>query len=75
MLLRAEDKSKFSARIDMDGPEFWASYSVTGQVKGEIVTQSDRRMFASEQEARSWLVGEAETRGFPDFQPDMRATA
>jgi hypothetical protein len=35
--------------------------------------QSDKRMFASEQEARTWLVGEAEERGFKDFEPEVHA--
>ena len=35
------------------------------------VKQSDERMFASEQEARSWLVGEAELRGFGSVEPEV----
>jgi hypothetical protein len=30
-------------------------------------------MFASEQEARTWLMGEAEQRGFNDFEPEVHA--
>ena len=41
-----------------------------GQVNGDAVKQADKRMFASEQEARMWLVGEAEQRGFHDFKPE-----
>jgi hypothetical protein len=72
MLLRAEDKAKFQAKIERDGPETWASYAVDGQVNGESVTQRDRRLFASEQEARNWLIGEAEVRGFGEIEPEVR---
>jgi hypothetical protein len=76
MLLRAEDKANFRGRIDKSGAaEVWASYSIEGQVKNEPVTQTDKRMFASEQEARTWLIGEAESRGFHDFEPEIRASA
>jgi hypothetical protein len=44
---------------------------VEGGVNGESVKQSDERMFASEQEARSWLVGEAELRGFGSVEPEV----
>ena len=73
MLLRAEDEGKFSAQIDEDGAEFWASYRMDGRVKGQPMTQSDRRMFASELEARMWLIGEAEKRGFKGFEPKTKA--
>jgi hypothetical protein len=33
------------------------------------MTQSDKQLFASEVEARSWLIGEADKRGFRDFEP------
>jgi hypothetical protein len=69
MLLKAEDQAKFSSRIVQDDSRIWASYSVEGRIKGEPVTQGDKRMFASEQEARSWLIGEAEQRGFGEIEP------
>ena len=72
MLLRAEDRAKFEGRIEADGGTVWASYRIEGQVNGESVVQSDKRMFASEQEARTWLVGEADERGFEDFEPEIR---
>jgi hypothetical protein len=67
MLLRAEDKGKFDGCIEQDDSKVWANYSVTGNVKGEAVTQGDKRLFASELEARSWLVGEAKKRGFQNL--------
>ena len=69
MLLRAEDQAKFQGRIDDKGATVWASYRIEGRVEGKPVVQ---RMFASEQEARTWLVGEAEERGFKDFEPEVR---
>jgi hypothetical protein len=75
MLLRAEDDTRFNGHIEQDGAEIWASYRIDGRVKGEPVSQSDRRMFASELEARNWLVGEAEKRGFHDFEPELRTPA
>ncbi len=72
MLLRAEDQGQFRAQIIEDGGTIWASYSIEGRVKDELMTQSDKRMFASEQEARTWLVGEAEHRGFHNFEPEVR---
>jgi len=71
MLLRVEDKAKFDARIEKDDSKVWASYSIQGQVNGAPLTQSDRQMFASELEARSWLIGEAKMRGFPDFESEI----
>ena len=73
MLLRAEDQAKFQGRIDDKGATVWASYRIEGRVEGKPVVQSDKRMFASEQEARTWLVGEAEERGFKDFEPEVHA--
>ena len=73
MLLRAEDQAKFQGRIDDNGATVWASYRIEGRVEGKPVVQSDKRMFASEQEARTWLVGEAEERGFKDFEPEVHA--
>ena len=70
MLLKAEDNATFRARISQQDSEIWASYSVVGRVKGEPVTQANRRMFASELEARSWLIGEAEMRGFGSVEPE-----
>ena len=72
MLLRAEDQARFQGWIDEDGGTVWASYRIEGQVKAQPVVQSDKRMFASEQEARTWLVGEAEERGFQGFEPEVR---
>jgi hypothetical protein len=71
MLLRAEDQAKFQGQIDDKGATVWASYRIEGRVEGKPVVQSDKRMFASEQEARTWLVGEAEERGFKDFEPEV----
>ena len=71
MLLRSEDKAKFGPCIEKADSEVWASYSITGTVKGEAETQSDKRMFASEAEARSWLTGEAKIRGFPNFESEI----
>jgi hypothetical protein len=71
MLLRAEDKAKFDACIEKEDSKVWASYSITGTVKGEAATQSDKRLFASEVEARGWLIGEAELRGFPNFESEI----
>ncbi len=72
MLLRAEDQARFDGRIEERGAEVWASYRVEGQVRGEKVLQGDKRMFASKQEARTWLRGEAEERGFEGFEPETR---
>jgi alkanesulfonate monooxygenase SsuD/methylene tetrahydromethanopterin reductase-like flavin-dependent oxidoreductase (luciferase family) len=33
--------------------------------------QGEERMFASEQEARSWLLGEAQLRGFGSVEPEV----
>jgi hypothetical protein len=44
-------------------------------VNDKLVKQADRRMFASEQEARTWLIGEAEERGFGECEPEVRASA
>jgi hypothetical protein len=71
MLLRAEDNGKFDGYIEQDDSKVWANYSVTGKVKGETVTQADKRLFASELEARSWLVGEAEKRGFQNLEAEV----
>jgi hypothetical protein len=71
VLLRAEDQAEFQGQIDEDGGTIWASYRIEGRIEGEPVVQSDRRMFASEQEARTWLIGEAEERGFTDFEPEV----
>jgi hypothetical protein len=68
MLLTVDDHATFSARIVQDDSKIWASYVVEGLVKGEPIQQSDKRMFASEQEARSWLIGEGEQRGFRDVE-------
>jgi hypothetical protein len=67
MLLKAEDDATFRSSITQKDVEVWASYSVEGRVNGEAVKQ----MFASEQEARSWLVGEAELRGFGSVEPEV----
>jgi hypothetical protein len=75
MLLRAEDRARFQGHIEDQGGKVWASYRVEGEVKGEKVEQGDKRMFASQQEARTWLVGEAEERGFEGFEPEVRAGA
>ena len=57
MLLRAEDQAKFHGRIDDKGATVWASYRIEGRVEGKPDVQSDKRMFASEQEARTgWWV-------------------
>jgi hypothetical protein len=74
MLLRAEDQADFRGQIEVSGAQVWASYSVKGKVKSEPMTQSDKRLFASEQEARSWLIAEAEERGFPAFEPEIRSS-
>ena len=75
MLVRSEDKANFRAQIEVAADKIWASYSIEGQVNNAPVKQSDKRMFASEQEARTWLIGEAEERGFPDFEPEVRASS
>ena len=75
MLLRAEDQAKFQGRIDDKEATVWASYRIEGRIEGKPVVQSDKRMFASEQEARTWLMGEAEQRGFNDFEPEVHAGA
>jgi hypothetical protein len=69
MLLRAEDQAQFRAQIVEDGGRIGASYWIEGLVKNEPMAQSDKRLFASEQEARTWLVGEAEHRGFRISSP------
>jgi hypothetical protein len=71
VLLRAEDRATFQGQIEEDGGTVWASYRIEGRIGGEPVVQSDRRMFASKQEARTWLIGEAEERGFNDFEPEV----
>jgi hypothetical protein len=74
MLVRSEDKANFRGQIEVAADRIWASYSIEGRVNDEPVKQSDKHMFASEQEARMWLVGEAEQRGFHDFKPEMRTS-
>jgi hypothetical protein len=71
MLLKAEDNASFRSSIIQEDDEVRALYSVKGRVNGEPVEQGDERMFASEQEARSWLVGEAEQRGFGSVEPEV----
>ena len=68
-----QDQAKFQGRIDDKGRRVWASHRIEGRVEGKPVVQSDKRMFASEQEARTWLVGEAEERGSADFEPEVHA--
>lgn len=71
MLLKAEDNATFRSSIVQKDVEVWASYAVEGHVNGEPVKQGDQRMFASEQEARSWLLGEAALRGFGSVEPEV----
>lgn len=71
MLLKAEDKATFHSRISHKDAEVWANYSVEGEVNGAPVKQGDKRMFASEQEARSWLLSEADLRGFGSVEPEV----
>ena len=71
MLLQAKDQASFWAKIEMDGAEYWARYSVEGSVNGQAVTQADKKMFASEEQARAWVVAEGEKRGFKDVKPEM----
>ena len=61
MLLTADDHATFSARILQDGSRIWASYVVEGRIKGDPVQQSDKRMFASEQEAPGLVPPPAES--------------
>ena len=68
MILTAGDNATFSARIVEDDSRIWASYEVEGRLTGDPVRQSGKRMFASEQEARAWLLGEGEHRGFHNVQ-------
>jgi hypothetical protein len=58
-------------KVEEEGNRGVASYSVEGRVNGEPVKQGDERMFASEQEARSWFVGEAELRGLGSVEPEV----
>jgi hypothetical protein len=71
MLLKAEDNATFRSSITQKDVEVWACYSVVGRFNGEEIKQGDERMFASAQEARSWLVGEAELRGFGSVEPEV----
>jgi hypothetical protein len=71
MLLKAEDNATFRSSITQKDVEVWACYSVEGRFNGEAIKQGDERMFASAQEARSWLVGEAELRGFGSVEPEV----
>jgi hypothetical protein len=71
MLLKAEDNANFRSIITQKEVEVWASYSVEGCINGQSVKQGDEQMFASEQEARSWLIGEAERRGFGSVEPEV----
>lgn len=71
MLLKAEDNATFRSSITQKEVEVWARYSVEGRVNGAPIKQGDERMFASEQEARSWLIGEAEQRGFGSVEPEV----
>jgi hypothetical protein len=75
MLLRSEDNAQFSGQIEKAADKIWASYSIEGRVNDKPMTQSDKRMFASEVEARTWLIGEAEERGFHGFEPQVRPSA
>ena len=72
MLLKAEDNATFRSSITQESAEVRARYSVEGRVGGKPINQGDERMFASEQEARSWLMGEAEQRGFGSVEPEVR---
>jgi hypothetical protein len=70
MLLKAEDGGEFHAKIERDGGgQVWASYSIQGAVGREKLQQGDKRLFASEHDARAWLVGEARQRGFENEEP------
>jgi hypothetical protein len=75
MLLKAEDDATFRSSITQKdaskGCRGVGCYSVEGRFNGEAIKQGDERMFASAQEARSWLVGEAELRGFGSVEPKV----
>ena len=71
MLLRSKTKPNSMRVLRKSDSKVWASYSITGNVKDEAATQSDKRLFASEVEARGWLIGEAELRGFPNFESEI----
>jgi len=75
MLLRSEDNAQFRGQIERAADKIWASYSIQGRVDDKPIMQSDKRMFASEVEARTWLIGEAEERGFHGFEPEVRPSA
>ena len=75
MLVRSEDNAQFRGQIERAADKIWASYSIQGRVNDKPTTQSDKRMFASEVEARNWLIGEAEERGFHGFEPEVRPSA
>jgi hypothetical protein len=75
MLLKAEDQATFHSRLEKRGAESWASFRVEDRVSANPVSQGDERMFASEEEARKWLVGEAERRGFHAVEPETRSAA
>lgn len=70
MLLKAEDGGEFHAQIERDGGgQVWASYSVMGAVGRQNMHQGDKRLFASEHDARAWLIAEADKRGFENEEP------
>ena len=69
----AEDQAKFQGRIDDKGRRSGPPIASKAASRENPVVQSDKQMFASEQEARTWLVGEAEERGFKDFEPEVHA--
>ena len=41
--------------------------------RGKSARKKGAAAIASEQEARTWLTGEAEERGFKNFEPEVRA--
>jgi len=75
MLLKAEDQGTFRSQIEIRGAEIWASYQADGRVKADPLSQGDKRLFASEQEALNWLKGEAERPGFHEVTPEIRSAA
>jgi hypothetical protein len=71
MLLKAEDGGKFHAQIERDGGQVWASYSIMGSIGTQPIHQGDKRLFASEHDARAWLTAEASKRGFDEREPSV----
>jgi hypothetical protein len=67
--LRPEDGARFIAAIAYLEDSYRASFYLRLDNPGEVLTQTgDKRLFATEDEARRWLHAQAEARGFSSIE-------